>query len=71
MTPQNLTDKDLEFLKRTANILASTPWGAEYYRAQLAVIEEVQRLQQENAILLRFVPPALHPADGDPVSSLV
>lgn len=41
-----LTDEHMVFLRRTANILAATPWGAEHYRAQLAAIEEIERLRR-------------------------
>jgi hypothetical protein len=68
-----LTDRQIDYLKRTAGLLAKRPWGAEYYRAQVAAIEEVQRLRRENEILSRFVPSGIHPANAyaDPLKSLV
>ena len=71
MTEPTLEAQQTEFLRRTANILAETPWGAEYYRAQISVIAEVERLRRENAILSRFVPHGFHPSRGDPLESLV
>lgn len=71
MHETRLTSEQVVFLRRTANILASSSWGAEHYRAQISAIAEIERLQHENTILSQFVPAGYNPAKCPPLDSLV
>ncbi len=71
MNKNRLDSEQRQFLKRIAKILADEPWGAEYYRAQIAAIDAIEQLEEEIRVLRALVPPALVPASRDPVATLV
>ncbi len=71
MSESRLEPEQRKFLNRIAKLLAETPWGAEYYRAQIAAIHAIEQLEEENRVLRALVPPALVPASRDPVATLV
>ena len=54
-----LTKTDIVYLNRILRMFAKSTWGASYYRAQIHVLKEVERLRRENRCLRGMVPPAL------------